>query len=255
MLSEALMSNAGTSPDQDPSQLSLALTFGSTARELAKVRTEREAWEVIVRIGVKTVAGAEAAGITILRRGKFETVAPSNSLPKQVDTIQYTLRSGPSVDAILERTIFRTGDLQHDERWPEFGQQAFRQHGVLSMLSFRLYLEEDADIAGLNFYSTQGKAFDESSELIGGVFATHAAIALAAARRHEQNSHLHEALASNRDIGVAMGILMQGHLLTRQQAFDLLRMASQHSHHKLRDIALTVTETGTLDFPAALGSG
>jgi hypothetical protein len=245
------LSNAVALTNHDPTQISLALTFGSTARELAKVHTERDAWDVIVRTGLQTVAGAEAAGITIPRKGKFETVSPTSLLATRVDEIQYKLRSGPCVDAILERDIFRTGDLLNDQRWPEFGRRAFHQEGVSSMLSFRLYLEEDDGIGSLNFYSTQAEAFDESAELIGGVYATHAAIALAAARRHDQNKHLHQALASNRDIGVAMGILMRNHLLTRQQAFDLLRMASQHSHHKLHDIALTVTETGILDFPAA----
>ena len=33
-------------------------------------------------------------------------------------------------------------------------------------------------------------------------------------------------------------------LLGKQQAFDLLRIASQHGHRKLRDIALEVTDTG-----------
>jgi len=235
--------------DSDPSQLSLAQTFGWAARELAQVHTERDAWHVIVRIGVQTVAGAEAGGVTVLRADKFETVAPSSPLPTRVDAIQYELGTGPCVDAILQQTIFRTGDLRHAERWPEFGRAAFEQQGVLSMLSFRLYPEREDGVAGLNLYSTQPHAFDEAAELIGGVFATHAAIALFAARHHEQNGHLQEALASNRDIGVAMGILMRNHLLTKQQAFDLLRLASQRTHRKLRDIALQVGETGTLDFP------
>jgi hypothetical protein len=35
-------------------------------------------------------------------------------------------------------------------------------------------------------------------------------------------------------------------LTTRQQAFDLLRIASQHSHIKLHDLAEYVIDTGTL---------
>jgi AmiR/NasT family two-component response regulator len=42
---------------------------------------------------------------------------------------------------------------------------------------------------------------------------------------------------------------MSRHQLTQSQAFDLLRMASQHTHRKLRDIASDVVETGMLDFP------
>ena len=56
-------------------------------------------------------------------------------------------------------------------------------------------------------------------------------------------------LDSNREIGVALGILMSRHLITQAQAFDLLRMASQHTHRKLREIATEVAETGMLDYP------
>jgi hypothetical protein len=38
------------------------------------------------------------------------------------------------------------------------------------------------------------------------------------------------------------------HKVTREQAFDLLRVASQRLHRKLADIARDVAETGTLSF-------
>jgi AmiR/NasT family two-component response regulator len=63
-------------------------------------------------------------------------------------------------------------------------------------------------------------------------------------------ANLIKAQASNREIGMAMGVLMSRHRLTQAQAFDLLRMASQHTHRKLREIAAEVVETGMLDFPA-----
>ncbi|MCW2658134.1 MAG: hypothetical protein JWR06_2327, partial [Jatrophihabitans sp.] len=54
-------------------------------------------------------------------------------------------------------------------------------------------------------------------------------------------------LASNRDIGVAIGVLMGLHRVTREQAFDLLRVASQGKHRKLADVARDVADTGSLD--------
>jgi hypothetical protein len=35
--------------------------------------------------------------------------------------------------------------------------------------------------------------------------------------------------------------------MTREQAFDVLRMTSQRTHRKLRDVAYDVVETGVLD--------
>jgi AmiR/NasT family two-component response regulator len=54
------------------------------------------------------------------------------------------------------------------------------------------------------------------------------------------------ALQNSRDIGTALGILMNRHKITRDTAFDLLRSASQRSNRKVRDLAHEVIETGTL---------
>jgi AmiR/NasT family two-component response regulator len=62
----------------------------------------------------------------------------------------------------------------------------------------------------------------------------------------EQVANLEQALQSNREIGVALGVLMAHHRVTQDQAFTLLRVASQNLHRKLRDIASDVVETGAL---------
>ena len=45
---------------------------------------------------------------------------------------------------------------------------------------------------------------------------------------------------------VARRVLMHQHQFTRQEAFDVLRVASQNSNRKLADIAIEVVDTGTL---------
>jgi len=66
-----------------------------------------------------------------------------------------------------------------------------------------------------------------------------------------QADHLRIALTTNRRIGTAIGILMAGRKLTVDQAFDVLREASQHGHRKLHDIAGEVIDTGTIEVPPA----
>ena len=58
--------------------------------------------------------------------------------------------------------------------------------------------------------------------------------------------NLEIALESSRVIGMAMGIIMANQLCTADQAFDMLRRVSQETNRKLRDVALDVSETGTL---------
>lgn len=57
---------------------------------------------------------------------------------------------------------------------------------------------------------------------------------------------LEHALASNRRIGMAVGILMCRHQLTEDQAIAVLKTHSQHCNVKLRELAETVIYTGTI---------
>jgi ANTAR domain/GAF domain len=232
-----------------PTQAQLAESFSSVAQHLLEARDPAQALQALATLAVGAVAGAEHAGITVLRRGKFETPAATGELALRVDAIQYELGTGPCVDAVLENHVYRSGDLSADPRWPEFGRRTVAETGVVSMLAFRLLLEDDDALAGLNFYATKPHAFDDATELTGGVFATHAAIAVAAAGRRERIANLEQALLSNREIGIAIGVIMSAQLVSRERAFDLLRMASQHTHRKLRDVAAEVAETGLLNFP------
>src|SRR5690242_19492897 len=62
----------------------------------------------------------------------------------------------------------------------------------------------------------------------------------------ERIGHLETALATNRRIGIAIGIVMVRHQLTDEQALELLREQSQVRNKKLRDLAEEVVYTGTL---------
>jgi hypothetical protein len=61
--------------------------------------------------------------------------------------------------------------------------------------------------------------------------------------------HLKRALAHSRDIGAAVGVLMSRHKVTQDEAFQLLRRASQDHNRKLYDMAQDVIATGELPSP------
>jgi AmiR/NasT family two-component response regulator len=63
----------------------------------------------------------------------------------------------------------------------------------------------------------------------------------------EKISNLEIALTTSRKIGVAVGILMRDHRITEAEAFDVLVVASQRAHRKLRAIAEDVVYFGTLE--------
>jgi ANTAR domain-containing protein/GAF domain-containing protein len=225
-----------------------AALFADIGRQLNSEHDSKALLGALTAMAVQAVPGADHAGITEGREGgRFTTVAATDDLVNLVDQIQYDLRSGPCVDAIVENTTFRAADLRRDRRWPDFGDRAFQKAGIISMLSLRLYVETDGGaIAGLNMYSHSPDAFDDSSEAIAVLLATHGALAVGKAAAQVKAANLLIALKNSREIGVAMGILMSQHHVTRDQAFDLLRITSQHTHRKVSQIATHVADTGAL---------
>jgi DNA-binding response OmpR family regulator len=65
-------------------------------------------------------------------------------------------------------------------------------------------------------------------------------------RAEDKAANLGRALASNRRIGIAVGVLMTRDLLTAEEAFSQLRDASQRLNRKLYEIADDVVLTGML---------
>jgi AmiR/NasT family two-component response regulator len=63
----------------------------------------------------------------------------------------------------------------------------------------------------------------------------------------EAATNLRAALATNRRIGMAIGILMALRKVSEEEAFELLRQASSTRNVKLRVIAEEVVRTGGLD--------
>jgi GAF domain-containing protein len=241
-------------PFRDSAQLrELAESF-EQIRQQVNGETADTVLDAVTQVAVTRIPGVDWASITVLTNDRFRTPAATDERARQADQIQYELRGGPCVDAVLEATLSYIDDTRRDTRWPNFSARAAAELGVFSLLSYRLKLDDPDDhaIAGLNLYSLRPAVFDEDVFALGLLFATNAALALAAARNRTKVQELMGALETNRDIGVAMGILMNALKVTRQQAFDLLRVASQHRNRKLRHVAADVVETGTLDLPTSL---
>ena len=215
-----------------------AEVFAEVARSLLAQEDVQQTLQKIVDLAVDTVEGCDHAGITFLKGRQFSTPAASSDVPHKVDAIQYETNEGPCLDAIRDHEVFRTGDLAREPRWPRFSTRAQRETGVTSMVCFRLFVEGDT-LGALNLYSKAADAFDDDDVTVGSVFAAHAAVALSAALHDEQ---LEEALLSRDLIGQAKGILMAREHVSADEAFEMLRRASQRVNVKLREIARQITE-------------
>ncbi len=191
------------------------------------------------------IAGADHAAITLARSGgQPETVAATGELPIRVDALQYTLGEGPCVAALTVSDQVHVADLALDGRYPRFAPRA-AELGVRSMLSTRLFLSAD-DRAALSLYSRRPAAFDPDQLALAAIFASYASLVLVNRTSEDKVIRLERALESNREIGVAMGILMAQRRWTQSEAFDRLVNASQSLNRRLRDIAAEVSLTSRL---------
>ena len=210
-----------------------ATTFAEVARGLLDERGVDATLERICSLAVKTVEGCQAAGISIAEGKRVTSRYTTDEMPSIVDQIQTETQEGPCVDAIKEHEVFITGSLADEERWPQFARRAHELTGVNSVLALRLFASEDT-LGALNMYSMAPDAFDDNDIAVGSVFAAHAAVALAGATREAQL----EAKADSRDvIGMAKGMIMARQKVSDDEAFDILRRASQRANVKLREMA------------------
>ncbi len=222
-----------------PADLELADALSAVVRTLEPEPDVEQTVANIVQAVAATVPGTEDAGISLLESGSLKSVAPSSERVSQLDQLQHKLGEGPCVDAVFTNIVYRTSDIAADERWPKFGYAA-AELGINSMLAVRLFTGKTL-LGALNLYSTQPSAFDDSAEHVAGLFAAHAAVALAGSRAQAQ---LRNALESRDVISMAKGILMERHQVTDDQAFDLLVRASQNTNRKLHEVARWLV-TGT----------
>ncbi len=221
---------------------SVAARFAEIARELASRRSLDETLQRVVDLAAEEVEGCASATISFIQRGgRISSPAFSSRLSKDADEMQYEVGEGPCLDAIQEQETVKVDDLNNEERWPKFRERAL-ELGVASILTFRLFVEEDT-IGALNLYSHEAHAFDEEAVTLGTIFASHSSVALKSAISEAG----HEAAIRSRDvIGQAKGIIMERQGLHADGAFDLLREISQRENRRVRDIADEIARTGEI---------
>ncbi|HEV2088819.1 MAG TPA: GAF and ANTAR domain-containing protein, partial [Cryptosporangiaceae bacterium] len=220
----------------------LATRLSDIARSLQEEDSAQDTLQAIVDAAVGTVPGAELAGISLIEgRQKVRTPAATDPTVEAVDQAQYETGEGPCLDALYEHRTIRLPDMAAEARWPKFTAR-IAGLGVHSMLSFQLFVAGD-NLGALNLYARTENAFDDESDHIGLLFASHAAVALAGAQREEQ---LVAGMHTRDLIGQAKGILMERYKLTGDQAFALLIRSSQTLNVKLREVAEELTRSGEI---------
>jgi GAF domain-containing protein len=200
----------------------------------------------IVTIAAKGIPGAESSSITLVRGDEAFTAAHFGEMALAADELQYERGHGPCMDAGRANVVLRIDDMATETRWPDYTARVL-DVGVRSSLSVPLPYQ-GSSIGALNNYSSEVAAFASDGALGAGVQVAEAvAVAVVNADAHaqvvDQAHNMRLAMESRSVIEQSKGVLMAQRGVTPQQAFDMLRDASQRYNRKLRDIAAGIVES------------
>ena len=212
-------------------------TLRRSLAQLASIRfgdaSVEEVLGLIVSLARETVSGVDGASLTMRRQGLLETPQYTHEALLALDQAQYEAGDGPCLEALDGGAVVHGTDGL--DRWPALAARAGSM-GIRSVLSEPL--ESGAEVlASLNLYS-RAASFDDEAKEASALFAAPAATAFANATAYaaaaKLNENLREAIATREIIGEAKGILMARQGCTSDEAFDILRRASQRTNRKLR---------------------
>lgn len=157
----------------------------------------------------------------------------SGFVPSASATI--TLDNGDGTSVTLEVTDDGAELLEQ----PQGADAAPLPHGAALSIPLR---SREKTYGALNVYTTRCQPMSDNELECVQTLADHVANAVALIDASTLNVQLQEAISTRQLIGEAKGILMESERCTRDEAFDILRRASQRANRKVRDMALEIVD-------------
>ena len=159
---------------------------------------------------------------------------------------------GPCLDCFRTGRPVTAGDLTDPgQRWPRFAEAAARSgFRTVEALPMRL---RDQVIGALNLFRAEPDPIDPADLRIGQALADVATIGLL----HERNVRRREAVAEQLQAALnsrvvieqAKGKLAERLTIDMDRAFNMLRDYARNTNQHLTDVARTLVEGATADFP------
>ena len=229
----------------EDSAIASANAFTEVARALFLAGRVEDILTRAVDLSVVTIEACEFAGAFLLEGDEVTARACTDPIVAEVDALQLRTGEGPCLDAVAHRLPSYASELGTDTRWPNFGPAA-ASLGMRSLLA--IPMAAPGTSGAINLYARYPDAFGVIDRARGLLLASMAGFACSAARLHEDEErraeNLHAALVTRELIGQAQGILIERERITGDQAFHILRQASQHLNVKLREVAQDLIDTG-----------
>ena len=216
--------------------------FADLAQILYKGADAEQVYTAICTAATLLVPGCDRASVMLRQGGEYVTVAATDPVAARIDQLERSLGEGPCVDTIEEAVPQIEADLRDGSSWPELARVLVETTPVRGAMGFRLLIDEHK-VGALNLFSDRPGAFTARSADHASVLTAFASVTVTAVDRGDDVASLRSGLASNREIGKAIGLLMATENISSDEAFDLLRRTSQQMNRKVADLARDLVES------------
>jgi transcriptional regulator with GAF, ATPase, and Fis domain len=238
-----------TDAQLDPDRADLHASLAGIAKLVAGAYSLEELLGRVARFATDAIPGADGAGVTLWRPERpdiaLATLAASADFVREIDEIQYAVvDEGPCITAAREMRTVRSGCLDEEDLWPQFGPRVAAM-GVHSALSLPLVVRERV-VGAINIYAFERDAFDQRAAEVGQLFAAPAAVAvhnahvlaavLASTRQMQQE------LSSRPIIDQAIGLVRARTGATTDYVFAELQQISQRENIALTAVAQRIVD-------------
>jgi transcriptional regulator with GAF, ATPase, and Fis domain len=228
--------------------LEVSQTFAQVLEDIAGQPDFDQQLSRFVELAQKTVGFGEAAVWTVKSSGDLALDACTNASLAATLTSLRQLVPHPVQQCFELQCVVEIDSFATELRWPTFSAEFLENTPVRSGIAF--YLGTPARPVGvLMLFATEPGVYVGESKELASTYAVLAGQAIDAAALAEKARNLQLALATNRRIGMAIGVIMALHRVDEASAFSMLRRSSQELHRKVRDVAETVILTGALSSP------
>ncbi|WP_217238484.1 GAF and ANTAR domain-containing protein [Streptomyces sp. AC555_RSS877] len=180
----------------------------------------------------------QGAGLTLERDGRPLTVVSAGTVATKLDEKQYGQDDGPCLQALRTGEELLVRDMLQESRWGDYPPYA-AACGIRSSLSLPIAAHTHTACA-INLYAAPPDAFGQADLTALRSLAAEATGAISLAQRiadtQEFADQLQTAMHSRSVIDQALGVVMGQRRCSADEAFGILRSASQHRNIKLRDL-------------------
>ena len=202
-------------------------------------KTLEDGLAAVATVALDAIGAADFVALIVSVERRPLTTFFTDDRAYDLDQLQYSVGSGPCLDAFRDGQLYSIPRMRDEVRWPEFAEAAL-ERGVNSTLSVPL-MAADVHLGAMNLYSSEERSFGDDETELAVKIAVPASVMLANAAAYSNalalGQDLAAAMESRASIEQAKGLIMGSMRCGPDEAFEILVKQSQQQNIKLRQLA------------------